>query len=475
VTAASADEATPPDGWRTFLILWVTQSVSLMGSALTQFAMIIWLTTSRYPGVEQKQALAWALSALTLSFAIPTVFAAPISGAFVDRHDRRRTMMISDVLSGLLGLVTIAVLSSGRLNLAGLVAIGASAALIGSFHAAAFDTSYAMLVPAEKLPRANGMMQTIWALSGVVTPGVAATLIALPALARRGALPHGLAFLGRFREGAVLAIGVDAVTFFLSAAVLVFLAVPSPRRTDLADAEGRRKSLWADVREGARFIWHRPPFLWLLGTFALANVGSGTQVLVPLLLKFRLAPDWSARGFSFETALALVSTSASLGGVGGGLIVSAWGGLRRRRIYGVVVPILLLGLVQIVFGFSRLIFLSAATAAVAASLPPFLNAHSQAIWQSQTPREIQGRVFSVRRLIAQFSWPMSAFMMGALASRFDPAIIMAICGAVLALWCVLALFNPYLRRVEDREWLEAEAARRMGRAAGGPPAPAAAP
>ncbi len=160
-----------------------------------------------------------------------------------------------------------------------------------------------------------------------------------------------------------------------------------------------------------------------------------------------------------------MTTAASIGGVVGGVLISSWGGLKERRVYGVLIPILLSGLAQMVFGASRWLFLSTAAMAVTTGLIPFMNAHSQAIWQSQTPREMQGRVFSVRRLIAQFSWPTSAFVMGALASQFDPGVIIMICGGVLALWCVAGLFNPYLRRVEDKAWIEAQALKNAGLAA----------
>ena len=60
---------------------------------------------------------------------------------------------------------------------------------VSTFHGAAFDTSYAMLVPEKQLPRANGMMQTIWSLSGILSPALAASIIALPGLARQGLVP----------------------------------------------------------------------------------------------------------------------------------------------------------------------------------------------------------------------------------------------------------------------------------------------
>src|SRR3989338_4428289 len=196
----------PPNGWRTFLIVWVTQSASLLGSALTLFALTIWLTVSVYPDEAQKPQLAWAIAALALSFAVPTVFAAPIAGAWADRHDRRRTMLTMDLASFGLSLILAALIFLGRLPLLALIVIGALEAALRSFHEAAFDTSYAMLVPAEKLPRANGMMRTIQSLSGILAPGLAAALISLPALARQGRLPAFLGRLGSISDGAVLAI-----------------------------------------------------------------------------------------------------------------------------------------------------------------------------------------------------------------------------------------------------------------------------
>ena len=90
----------PPNGWRTFLILWGTQSASVFGSAMTLFAMNIWLTQTLYPQPDQKPQLAAPLAAINLAFAIPVVFGAPLAGAWADRHDRKRTMMVTDFCNG---------------------------------------------------------------------------------------------------------------------------------------------------------------------------------------------------------------------------------------------------------------------------------------------------------------------------------------------------------------------------------------
>src|SRR5262249_53572575 len=162
------------------------------------------------------------------------------------------------------------------------------------------------------------------------------------------------------------------------------------------------------------------PMLWLIGTFAAANFILGPiSVMQPLLVKFNLAGDWRRHGFTFETALALLATAHGLGGLCGAIAVSAWGGLKRRRVFGVLVPIALGGALCIGYGLSPFIFLSAALLLVMGAGWPISNAHSQAIWFQITPREIQGRVLSVRRLIGWMTYPMGALMAGWLGARFD--------------------------------------------------------
>ncbi len=455
----------PPNGWRTFLILWITQSISVFGSALTIFAMNIWLTQTLYPLPEQKPQLAAALATLNLAFAIPVVFGAPIAGAWADRHDRKRTMMGMDFASGLLSLALAFLVFNGTLQLPLLLVLVVLMAIAGAFHGAAFDTSYAMIVPEDRLPRANGMMQTIWALSGILSPAIAATLIALPALARKGAVGGQLGIsLAAMSDGAALPMLIDAFTFIGAAAALLFLFVPSPKRADLVGADGRmKKSLWADIKEGALYIWHRRPLLWLLGTFTVANFVSGPLgVFQPLMVKFNLAANWTALGFQYETALALLGTVAAVGGTVGGLFISAWGGLKTKRVYGVVVALIVSGLAQIGFGLSPWLYVSAAMVFIVDSMMPIMNSHSQTIWQTQVPRELQGRVFAVRRLIAQFTWPASAAIAGWAGGRFDPGVVIAVLGAVLVVFCIGQLFNPYLLRVEDKETLDRLAARALG-------------
>jgi MFS family permease len=445
----------PPHGFRTFVIVWITQSISVFGSALTWFAVTVWLTQVLYPAPDQKPELAFALTAIGLTYAV-TLLLAPIAGAWADRHDRKRTMMAADFLSGCLSLTIMILMVTGLLQFWSLLAILVVFGAVSPFHDSAFDTSYAMIVPEKQLPRANGMMQTIWSLSGILSPAMAAAIIAIPSLARAGTFPPAVndIFAG-MTNGSALAIGIDAATFFAASAALIFLYIPSPKRNLQIAGSTRKKSVWADIKEGAMYIKRRPPLLWLLATFTMANFASApVQVFVPLMLKFNLSADWQANGFTFEEALAVLGTVAGIGGVVGGVLMSAWGGLKKKRIYGVVIPILISGIFEIVYGLSSLLIVTAIAGFFFVGLVPFMNAHSQTIWQTQVPRHLQGRVFSVRRVIAQFTAPIGIMMGGIAGSQLNPGVILAALGVLLSAFCVVQLFNPYLLRVEDKAYLD---------------------
>ena len=192
----------------------------------------------------------------------------------------------------MLTLAMLILMLGGALNVWALVALGILGSTVGAFHFAAFDASYAMLVPDRLLARANGMMWTTWSLAGIVSPALAAFILALA-----GARPAGADTFGPFAsitDATPLVIAIDTATFVVAAVALLFLDAPCAAISRRAGREGR--SLWADIREGVLFIWDRRPVLWLLGTFTVANLAvAPAGVLVPLLVKFNLADDWQGQ------------------------------------------------------------------------------------------------------------------------------------------------------------------------------------
>lgn len=447
-----------PDGWRTFVWLWSSQAFSVLGSAVAGFAFNIYLTVTRYPLAEQKPQLALALSATALAWGLAATLSAPLAGTWTDRHDRRTIMLGADLLGAALAFGILGLLLLPAAPLWALVLTAGMMGLVSTFHGSAFDASYTTLVPKDRLPRANGMMQTIWSLAGLVGPAVAALLIGVPALLRKSeALPDWLLGL---RDGVPFAYAVDGLTFLLAAAVLSRLSVPSPKEvTDRSQPRSFRE----DMAFGWKFIGSRRPLLALLLTFAVANLcSSGLGVLEPLIVKFGLAADWESRGSTLTAALAILTVTQSVGGVLGGVFISVWGGLKTKRVLGVLVPMIVSGLALAAFGFSSTVLGACAALFVMGLTFPAMNAHSQSIWQSQVPPAMQGRVFSVRRLIAQFTSPLSTALAGLLAARYAGGNVAVVAGLLLAGVTAAQLFNPVIRRVEDSPKRTAETAREGG-------------
>jgi len=118
----------PPHGFRTFVIVWAAQSLSVVGSGMTGFALNVYLAQVLYPAPEQKAELALAFTALNLGFTIPFVFGGPLAGAWADRHDRKQIMIATNLVNGLTTVLTLVLMLAGSLQVWMLVAIGIFAA-----------------------------------------------------------------------------------------------------------------------------------------------------------------------------------------------------------------------------------------------------------------------------------------------------------------------------------------------------------
>src|SRR5215468_1476548 len=126
--------APPRHGFRTFVIIWAAQSLSVIGSGMTGFALNVYLAQVLYPAPDQKVELALAFTALNLGFTIPFVFGGPLAGAWADRHDRKQIMIATNLINGLTTVLTLLLMLEATLQVWMLVAIGILAAAAAAFH-----------------------------------------------------------------------------------------------------------------------------------------------------------------------------------------------------------------------------------------------------------------------------------------------------------------------------------------------------
>jgi MFS family permease len=370
--------------FRTFYTIFGGQFVSLMGSGLTAFALSIWVLQHTHSVTQYT---------LTIVFAgLPAILLGPFAGALVDRWDRRWVLFWCNLGPALTVAVYAWLLWRGQLQVWHIYIGVVFNSIFNTFQWPAYIAAIAMLAEQKDLGRVNGVLET----------GEAVVTIAAPPIA--GFIMYALGV------GNILII--DFITFLLAAGVLLTVAIPRPAESE--EAAARKGSIWREAGFGWTFIRQRPGLLRLLMFFAVINlvVSMAGVAIMPMVLGF--------------ANTAKVGTVMSLVGVGmllGGLLMSATGG-PKRRIYGVLGGWAVLSVCFVLVGIRPNLWLVSAGILLWYMALPLMNSSSQAIWQSKTPHDVQGRVFAVRRMLAQFTVPIGDFSAGPLADKiFNPALL----------------------------------------------------
>ena len=375
---------TQPGGMRGFVIVWFGQFISLLGSGMTGFAISFWL----FAETGRATTLTWAL----FFFMAPSVLFSPLAGAIVDRTSRKTIMILSDLASGLVTIALLILFATGSIQVWHLYLGNLISGAFNSFQFPAYSAAVTLMLPKEQYGRASGLIGLAGSASNILAPAFAGAMLGWVGI-----------------EGIML---VDVVTFVVAIATLFVVYIPQPQANNGGSTPN---SLWQDSLFGFRYIWRRPSLLGMQLVFFASNLVAmvGIALMVPMIL---------ARTGNNELVLASVQSISAIGGVVGGLLMSAWGG-PKRKVHGVLIGMILTGLLgQALMGVGQSLVIWATAAFANQLIIPVLNGSNQAIWQAKVSPEIQGRVFSVRRLIAQITAPIATIFIGPLADRiFEPA------------------------------------------------------
>jgi len=424
----------PPHGMTIFILVAIGQIVSVTGSALTGFALGAW--------VYQDTRSTTLFSLILLFTVLPSLLFAPLAGALVDRWDRRWVMIAADSGAALCTGLLMVLIYTGHLEIWHIYIIMGFNSLFRALQIPAYTASVSLLVPKGQLGRANGIMQLETTSSYLLSPILAGWLLD--------------------KVGIINVMAIDLATFIF--AVSIVLAVRFPSLVAKDKDISARTSLWKDMAVGWQFISARAGFLGLMILFGLGNYANlmTDTLMPPMLLEF-----------TSPTVLGSVLSTGGLGMLVGTLLMSAWGG-PKKRIYGVFIFKTLAGLAIMAIGFFQTIPLIA-LATFLYYLPfPLVNGSDQAIWQSKVPPEIQGRVFSIRRMLASSMIPLAYMTAGPLSDKvFKPllsaggrlavslggvfgvgpsrgmGLLIFLMGAFIILLTVVTAVNPRVRNMED--------------------------
>lgn len=372
---------------RVFLIVAAGQFVSLVGSGLTGFALGVWVY------LQTGSVTQFAL--ISVFAMLPGIIFSPLAGAVIDRSDRRKVMIFSDLGAGLGTLALTLLLWTGQLEIWLIYVILTWTSICNTFQRPAYASAIPQLVPKRYLWQANGIVQMTEAGSQVLAPIVAAALVVTIGL-----------------YGVIL---IDFVTFLFAITTLLLVRFPNSLPWQ------RKEPLMQEIVNGWRYITSHRGMVGLLLHAAATNVllAIMTVLITPLVLQ------------SLDSTTTLGSVMA-VGGAGmlvGGLAMSVWGGPKR----------LMSGLL----GFSVLSGLCIMLIGVQPSLPfialgffgftltlALSNGCYTALIQTKVPHLLHGRVFALNQMIAFSTMPLGFALAGPLSDQIFGPLLMP--GGLLA-------------------------------------------
>lgn len=366
-------------GFGAFLLLWVTQSFSELGSAMTNFALVVWS--------YQQHGSALTTALLTVCSYAPYVLLSIFAGAWSDRWNQKVTMLAADCFAALCTILILILLQTGSLEIWHLYALNALNGLMNTVQQPASDVAVSLLAPRQLYQRVGGLRAFSNALITVLTPALATALLSFTSLQ--------------------VVIAVDLFSFSVAfLALLLFIHIP---RVPKSEPTG---SVFALVRGGLRYLAQHRGILDLILFLALINL---TASMFNAALPAMLLPR---RG---EMALGLVNTCTGLATLAGSLLVSLAPAPKSR--VRVILNSLLFAMSteNFLLAFGRSTPVWCAAAVLGWLFIPVMNANLDALFRLNIPIEIQGRVYAARNTLQFFTIPLGYFIGGLLVDRvFEP-------------------------------------------------------
>jgi DHA3 family macrolide efflux protein-like MFS transporter len=369
---------------RNFLIIWAGQLVSTIGSSMSSFAIAIW---------------AWEITgkATTLTLVgffslLPSIALASISGSIVDRFNRKLLMMVGDTVAVLMTIILMLLYLTNHLQIWHLYLTSAIVGTFNQFQSLAYSASLSLLVPKQNYTRASSLQFLSGYGSNIIAPALA------------GYLYQVIGLLGIWL--------IDISTFAIAISSLLFARIPKPVQTNEHE---NYSHIWQGLGFGLRYILARKSLLALLIiTFLFWFAHDVGDSLYSAMILSRTGND--------TVVLGSLAAAAGFGGVTGAIIMSTWGGF-KKKINGVLLGMIGAGLSKIVFGLGRTPWIWIPTQFCSSFNFPFNGSSDNAIWLAKVAPHIQGRVFAAHSLVVQFGSAAAYLIAGPLADNiFTPAL-----------------------------------------------------
>ena len=357
---------------RDFLILWSTQSVSQLGSSITAFALTLWL--------YEKTGSSLRTAALTICSYAPYVLMSIFAGALTDRWDKKKTMLICDVLAVLCTITVFGLYHANCLMVWHLYALNAFSGLMNTVQQPASEVAMTLIIPEKHYQRTSALRSLSRSLISVLNPLLATVLYS---------------FLGL--DGAIAAdIGSFLIAFV---ALQFFVKIPENHRS------GKKESVLLLAKEGIGFLKDNPMIMTLLLFMAGINlISSAFDAALPGYV----LPNPKGG----QAVLGIVTSCSGVAMIIGSLLASVLPKPKDRVKVVYLTMLFSMGTENFIMAFAREPLLWCMGQVIGWLLVPVMSTNLEVILRCFIPVELQGRVYACRNTLQFFTIPIGLFLGG---------------------------------------------------------------
>ncbi len=372
---------------KTFLILWSTQSLSQLGSAMTGFALTLWL--------YEKTGSALQTALLAVCSYVPYVVMSIFAGALSDRWDKKKVMLVCDTLAACCSVTVLILLKADLLRPVHMYILNALTGLMNTVQQPASDVAMTMITPKKYYQKTSGLRSFSSSLVTILNPVLATALYAF--------------------AGIDIVIYVDLATFTIAfLALLSGVKLSMPERKE----EAGQESFLETVKAGLVCLKENELVLVLILFLAGVNfVASAFDAVLPALIL--------PRENGGETVLGIVTSCAGIAMLFGSLIVTALPASKNRVRVIYLTMLFSLGTENFLLAFTELPVLWCMGQIIGWLLVPVMSANLDVILRTTIPVDMQGRVYSCRNTLQFFTIPIGLSLGGFMVDHFCEPVMAA--------------------------------------------------
>lgn len=372
---------------RAFYVMWFGQFVSIFATRMTNFAITLW--------AWDLTGTATGLVLVAVITYLPGVILSPFAGTLIDRWNRKLVLALSDLGAAISTVILLILFYTDSAEIWHLYLTGALSSAFGAFQYPAYSAVVTTMVPKEQFARANGMRSVIGSASGIAAPLLAGALLAVVNIPT-------IMF-------------IDLATFGVAIITLLIVHIPQPEPSE--EAEEGKGTIWSETVHGLRYILNRRSLVAIFLYFTVSNINSGFgyPLMTPMIL---------AKTMDDSVILGMTYSAGSFGFLAGGLLMSIWGG-PRKRIHAINLSFILWGLTgALIFGPAWSITFWLIGSFMMSFFNPVINSAYIAILQAKVAPDLQGRIFGIENAITTVSFPLAQLLAAQLADNvFEPALM----------------------------------------------------